>query len=82
MKKAEIFALKGSDLKEMGFTECPDGTGDPRGTTYEYKKNGLCIMVDCYRDVILHKENGGDGIPLKIETLLDLKNAKEFIETT
>lgn len=73
------FELHPAKLEQMGFMECPDGTEDPRGTTYEYVKYDFCIMVDCYRDVTLHMEHGGDGIPLKIDSVSDLEQVLAFV---
>lgn len=72
-------------LVEMGFKEVRDGTGDHRGTSWDYENDLFIISVDAWLNVSLSQKGvnhglGTDPIKIQVDDKFDLEMLMEFID--
>lgn len=68
------------NLREMGFIEKRDGSGDPRGTHWEIKSSNFWLTIDPWFEVKLSRRNPDtDEITIYAETKSELQSIIDWI---
>ena len=84
INKMELLIFTDEVLIEMGFVQEHDGTCDPRSDVWVIENERFRLTIDCWLDTNLLRLDDdaeyADPIPLKVESIDDLKGAIDFIK--
>lgn len=77
-----LFEVTDEKMRSMGFTKEDDGSGDPRGISWDYCTPDYFLTVDAYGDVYLMRlqPEETDSLGIKVKTLAELQDVIDWMK--